>query len=155
LLSKSRSSDGRLWLPLFAWLLIIFLFSTDTFAGGETSRFIIPVLRSLMPWLDETQLLFMHYIIRKAGHVTEYFILAMLAWRTFSVSQIGWLRPKLFAAALVLGVALSDEFHQAFTFSRVGSFADIGYDCVGGGLALLLMPKSRHESGPLHSHSVL
>jgi VanZ family protein len=98
---------------------------------------------------------FWHGVIRKVGHVTEYAILGFLAWRTFSVHSSVGLKPKLFAAALVLAFALTDEFHQLFVPSRTSSLMDVGYDFIGGIIVLMLLPKSRNESGTLHSHSVL
>ena len=57
--------------------------------------------------------------------------------------------------ALVLVVAVSDEFHQSFVPSRTSALTDVGYDFAGGMAALLLMSRLRNETRPLPSHSVL
>src|SRR4030095_12861144 len=94
-------------------------------------------------------------VCRKAGHVLEYFVLGILLCRAFSRGSVDWLRAGFFALALLLAVALSDEFHQSFVPSRTSALTDVGYDFVGGMTALLLMSWLRNETRPLSSHSVL
>jgi VanZ family protein len=136
-------------------MVVIFFFSTDTFSGANTGGLIQGILKSLFPSLSVLELQFWHAVIRKAGHVTEYSILGFLAWRTLSGYPWAGPRAKLLAGTFVLVFALSDEFHQLFVASRTGSLIDVGYDFLGGLIMLALLPKSRNESGTLHSHSVL
>jgi VanZ family protein len=155
-LSKSESTNKtRVWFPLLAWMVVIFFFSTDTFSGANTLGLIQSILKFMFPSLSVSQLQFWHGVIRKAGHVTEYAILGFLAWRAFKIYPWVGVRAKVFAGAFVLVFALSDEFHQMFVASRTSSLVDVGYDCMGGFIMLMLLPKSRNESGTLHSHSVL
>src|SRR5262245_3545512 len=130
-------SRWRLWAPVFAWVLVIFLFSTDSFSANHTSGFILPTLRFLFPGMSEDQHHFWHLVCRKAGHVTEYFILGLLTWRAF--------RKALISAAFILAIALTDEFHQSFVASRTGALADVGYDFIGGVMALILLQVLRRE----------
>ena len=136
-------------------MVVIFFFSTDTFSATHTSGIIEPFLKFLFPFLSGSQLEFWHAVCRKAGHVTEYFILGFLSWRTFRVYFFEGFKPKAFAAAFVLVFALSDEFHQMFVASRTSSLMDVGYDFAGGLIVLMLLPRSRNEDGSLHPHSVL
>jgi VanZ family protein len=53
----------------------------------------------------------------------------------------------------VFTTALLDEWHQSFTASRGASLVDVGYDCVGGVLALWLI--TTYETWRLRSHSIL
>jgi VanZ family protein len=153
-LSKSASTSSR-WLPLLAWILVISFFSTDRFAGGETSRFILPALRWLFPGLSPQQLELGHAICRKAGHVLEFFVLGLLASRAFQTGDThGW-RPWIASAALVLLVAIFDEFHQSFVPSRTSSIMDVGYDFAGGLMALFLLSKLRDETRTLPSYPIL
>jgi VanZ family protein len=140
------------WTPLLVWLLTIFFFSTDSFSAGQTSRFISPLLISLFPGLSPHQLDVWHAVIRKLSHVGAYFILAVLAYRSFrqeSESVGAFVR----AGMLVLVTALLDEFHQSFTASRGASIMDVGYDCLGGLWALWLI--TTYENRRLRSYSVL
>ncbi len=154
-LYPSGNTKRQTWLPLIAWMVVIFVFSTDTFSADNTGGLIKSVLRFLFPSMSVSQLHFWHGVIRKAGHVTEYAILGFLAWRVFVVQPWAGPKPKLFAVAFVLVFALSDELHQMFVASRTGSLVDVGYDFMGGFITVMMLPRSRHESGTVHSHSVL
>ncbi len=141
------------WLPLVVWLVSIFLFSTESFSAGETSHFIVPVLTFLFPNWSLQQLDIGHAVIRKLAHITEYFILALLAYRTLRYEKRDLLDAKVWTGVLVLLAALSDEFHQSLTLTRQASIVDVGYDCLGALWALWLI--STYETRRLRSHSVL
>ena len=155
LLYPSTNTKARSWLPLIAWMVVIFFFSTDTFSGAHTAGIIEGILKFLFPFLSISQLEFWHAVCRKAGHVTEYSVLGFLAWRTFRTYSWFEVKAKLFAAGFVLAYALSDEFHQLFVASRTSSLMDVGFDFIGGLIVLMALPRSKNESGTVHSHSVL
>jgi VanZ family protein len=150
-----QNTSNRHWLPLVVWMVVIFLFSTDAFSSDRTSGLIHRILTFLFPFMSISQLHFWHGVIRKAGHITEYSILALFAWRALAVHPWAAFKPKVFAAAFVLVFALTDELHQMFVASRTSSLMDVGYDFMGGLIMLMFLPKSRNESGTVHSHSVL
>ena len=152
---RSGNTRRRYWLFLLAWIVAIFVFSTDSFSSNESSRFVIPILTFFFPGLSGPEIWFLHGAVRKSAHVAEYLVLGFFAYRAFSAGRQASLKPRLAAAALVVTVALSDEFHQSLTLSRTGSLFDVGYDCLGGFAALLLLPSSKHEVRTVHSHSVL
>ena len=131
----------------------MFYFSTDAFSANETSRFIVPALTYLFPRLSTHQIDFWHIVIRKWGHVTEYFILTMLAFRSFRQEGSDPAETKLKTMTFVLMAALLDEWHQSFTVSRGASIVDVGYDCVGGVLSQWLI--ATYETWRLRSHSIL
>jgi VanZ family protein len=137
------------------WIFAIFVFSTDSFSSGETSRIIVPALKFLFPSLSPEQLQMAHLICRKAGHVLEYLVLGVLAWRATSTTPFTGIKPEWLTAGLVLAVALSDEFHQSFVPSRTSALGDVGYDFFGGLLGLALMLRLRNEPRTIPSHSVL
>jgi VanZ family protein len=154
-MSLSRSRSINPWIAPLLWIVVIFLFSTDSFSASGTSRFIVPALKFLLPFLSPEQLALGHAVCRKAGHVLEYFVLGIFLCRAFSRGSTDWMRTGFFAMALLLVVALSDEFHQSFVPSRTSALTDVGYDFAGGMAALLLMSRLRNETRPLPSHSVL
>jgi VanZ family protein len=141
------------WVPLLAWLITIFFFSTDAFSSGETSKIIVPILTFFFPHLSAHEINAWHDVIRKCAHIAEYFILAVLAYRTIRLDRPDLRRAKLKTAIFVLLAALLDEFHQRFTHSRGASIIDVGYDCLGAVSALLLI--TTYETGRLRSRSVL
>jgi VanZ family protein len=125
------------WFPVIIWMGVIFGMSTGMFASDHTSRFIVPLLNFLFPRLSPEDIDLMHGLIRRAGHVTEYFILGILLFRAFrSDSPYPW-RPRwtLYAIITVVGYAMSDEFHQSFVATRTASFVDVSIDSAGGVLS--------------------
>jgi len=128
------------WVPVIAWMLLIFVGSSDVLSAEHTSRFIVPFLRWLDPHISYATIAAVHLVIRKLGHVTEYAILAALLWRalrgtflTFSLTIVAF-GTFLITAAF----AASDEFHQSFVMSRTASPHDVLIDCVGVACAILV-----------------
>jgi len=142
--SASSSTPQRAWRygPLVLWLIMISIFSTAEFSSINTSGFIGPVLLWLFPDLSESRLAAIHFLIRKAGHFTEYAILALLARRAFVASSKANIQRRWFELGLLLVTcyALLDEFHQSFVPSRTASIYDSAID-VAGGLTVLLIFK--------------
>ena len=66
------------WLWVALWMLIIFLFSTSTFSGENTSRIIGPILKWILPDISSEAVSFIQFLFRKTAHVIEYAILAIL-----------------------------------------------------------------------------
>jgi VanZ family protein len=127
----------RRWLPVAIWLAVIFVASTTLFTPEHTSAAIDPILRALFPRAIPREIDRLHLAVRKAGHVVEYAILAILLARaTLAVTPI---RPWWFVVSLSLLalVAASDEFHQLFVPGREGSIKDVLLDIAGGAAALV------------------
>ena len=153
MIRNDRTLVLEYWLPLLLWISAVYLFSTDAFSGSQTSRFIVPVLQFLFPWLDAPGIELLHGIIRKFGHVGEYFVLTALAYRSFRYEQSGIVRARLRAVTFIVLAAISDEVHQLMTTSRSGSLMDVGYDTLGGVCALWLI--TIYEIRHLRPYSVL
>ena len=141
------------WIPIVAWLLVMFLFSTDMMSSSETSRFIVPALKFLFPGLTESGISFWHGVIRKLAHVTEYFILATFVYRALKFERPNLIDAKLRTIVFVALAALLDEFHQSFVPSRTATIIDVGYDCLGGVWALWMI--AVYEFRRLRSHTLL
>ncbi len=84
-------------------------------------------------------------ILRKIGHITEYFVLVLLVSRALSGSTF-----KIDKKSIVWGAifsflfSISDEYHQTFTHGRHGAPIDVGIDSVGiilAGMGLLRFKK--------------
>lgn len=103
----------RRWLPLLAWMAVIFYFSHQPKVS----------LPSYGVW---------DLLVKKGAHMAAYALLALLARR----AGLG-LGPAAILAALY---AASDEFHQTFIPGRNGTVADVLIDLVGVALGLLLHP---------------
>lgn len=134
---------GRLWRygPLALWIGLIFFASTGNLSASNTSRFMRPLLLWLFPDISLSDLLFVNFLVRKAAHITEYALLALLAARAFLTSSHDKLRTKWFIAAfaLVAVCALLDEYHQSFLGTRTSTIYDSLIDMCGGAIALALV----------------
>lgn len=129
------------WLPVILWTGLIFWMSTDTFSAKNTSLIIEPLVRFLLPGISEQSLALIHGLVRKAAHLTEYFILGLLLFRallsTFPESTP--MRLALRSLAVAALIAAGDEFHQSFVATRTASVLDVGIDIIGGLFALGVM----------------
>lgn len=124
------------WWPAIAWAIAISGFSTGAFTSENTSRIIIPVLHFLFPHASPDTLAFMHHIIRKCAHFTEYFIFSLLILRGFRAGEKGTrLRWALLTILIVAGYASLDEFHQSFVPGRTPAVTDVLIDTTGGAMA--------------------
>lgn len=155
-LSPFESINRRLpWYLLFAWIALIFLFSTDTFSGERSSGVLSRILTFFFQDISAAQLASVNFAVRKSAHVSEYFVLGFLALGAFRTKVTADVRARLCSIALVLVIALSDEFHQSLTVSRTGTIVDVAYDCFGGFAAILILPRARHESRAIPAHPFL
>ncbi|HEX6187818.1 MAG TPA: VanZ family protein [Pyrinomonadaceae bacterium] len=135
--------------PLIVWAVLIFIGSSNLMSASNTGGILRPVVLWAFPSASEATLIFLHFLVRKAAHFTEYAILALLAARAFRTSSGDFLRNHWFAVSLtfVALYALSDEFHQSLVSSRTGSIYDCLIDTAGGLVALLLV-RARVASVP-------
>ena len=132
----------KYWLPVLAWMFLIFSASSDTLSSQRTSRIIGPLLRWLKPDISEETLYRVQYAVRKAAHMAEYAVLAVLMWRAWRQPVKGDPRPWLWreAGLVLVGCliyAASDEVHQAFVPSREARIGDVVFDATGAALGLL------------------
>jgi VanZ like family len=74
---------------------------------------------------------------RKLIHSAEYGLLFTLWWRAF-----GWRRARL-AAAIAIGYAMTDEFHQSFVAGRHATPVDVLIDSTGVMIAAGLLTLRR------------
>ena len=128
------------WWPAIAWAGVIFTMSTDPFSAQHTASFFEPLLRWLKPGLTAAQFAFLHHLIRKSAHFTEYFVFFLLLYRAVRSKRTGWrwswgIEALFFAA----GYAVLDEIHQAFVASRGASAYDSLLDSTGAFVALVVL----------------
>jgi VanZ family protein len=128
----------KYWLPVAAWMIFIFIGSTDLLSAEHTSRFIGPFLHWLDPNVSDATVASVQLVVRKCAHLTEYAILSALLYRAFRQRQprVGRALSMSFFIAAVY--AALDEFHQSFIASRTGSPWDLLIDCAGALAGLLI-----------------
>ena len=152
-LSQSQHRFSR-YGPLIIWAVLIFIGSSNLLSGSNTSMFLERPLHWLFPQAGDATLRALHFVLRKAGHFSEYAVLALLAARAFRTSSRELLRTHWFWAAFILAAAysLTDEFHQSFVPSRGASIYDSMIDSLGGltALAWLALRTRRKHGQDLH-----
>src|SRR5262245_59166353 len=123
-------------------MAVIFSASSDTLSSQHTSRIIGPLLRWLKPDISEETLSRVQYAVRKAAHMLEYAVLAVLLWRAWrqpvKADPRPWQWPQAgLALVCCLVYAASDEVHQAFVPSREARVEDVFFDVTGATLGLM------------------
>lgn len=136
-----RSSLILLWAVTVAWAAQIYNFSTATFGGVFTTWLLTQILHLLNLTVSFPTFLFLHHLMRKSAHVTEYALFAMLLYYSLGGSRHReWRWPLALWATVVAGVySLTDEFHQVFVPGRGPSLRDCGIDTLGAVLGILIL----------------
>jgi VanZ family protein len=128
------------WLAVLLCVAAIWMLSGNSFSAASTSRFLTPFLRWLDPDISWRAIVRAHFFVRKAAHLTEYAILAMLAFRALRLSlDVSAPRVIGLALGLVVAVAALDELRQSFLATRTGSLADVAINFTGGTLGVGLI----------------
>ena len=143
----SRSRFGR-YGPLVLWAALIFIGSGNVLSAEHTS-ILLPLVRRLFPSISDQSLAIIHFLVRKAGHLTEYAIFASFAARAFRTSSHDLLRRHWFWISWLLAIAyaLSDEFHQSFVPARTASIYDSMIDSAGALVGLFIVWLSARKGG--------
>jgi VanZ family protein len=128
----------RYWLPAIIVAILISFFSTRYFSSEETARVIFPVLRWLFPSASRHMLHFMHFVIRKLAHVTEFAVFSIAVFHGVRGNRSGWrLDWALFTLLIAVAYAGLDEWHQSFVPLREPRLRDVFVDGAGALLAQL------------------
>jgi len=121
------------------WLALVLFLGSAYFAAHETGRFVLPVLKFLMPGVPFGQLLAIHVALRKLAHVAEYAVLALLWYK--AIYRVGGRTPRVsawVALSICLVCAFADEAHQSALASRTGSARDFLIDAFAATLMLTI-----------------
>jgi len=145
----------KAWLPALLWMGVIFMMSAAPGdLSGEQSGLIVRVILSVHGFffgekqLSPDVLELLHTLVRKAAHMSEYAVLALLYLH--ALRQSGAPRPWRKALLLCALYAASDEVHQAFVPDRGPSPVDVLIDTAGAciGLALARIASRTRHSKP-------
>ena len=134
----------KYWLPVLAWMALIFTGSSDARSYEHSSLFVGPFLHWLFPHMTQTRIDEIHLFIRKCAHLTEYAVLALLLWRALrrpvrkDPRPWNWREARL-TLLIVMLYAATDEFHQFFIPDRTSLVSDVMIDTVGGVMGLFAL----------------
>src|ERR1043166_5765562 len=113
---QQRTRLYRYWLPPTVWAALIFAGSTDVLSSGQTGSLLETVFNAILGHpLPPSQFAALHFAVRKAGHLFEYFVLGWLLFRAIRAGRPGWdIRWAVGAIVIAALYAASDEWHQSF-----------------------------------------
>lgn len=129
----------RRWIYVIIWAIVIFLFSNQNGQESNNNNVLVVYVLNLLG-IDINSIFgeLTHFIIRKAAHMTEYFILYILSYRAlkedFSINK-----SMIYGLLITFLYASTDEFHQYFIPGRGPAFKDVLIDTGGGVLALAIV----------------
>ncbi|MGZ6268664.1 MAG: VanZ family protein [Candidatus Limnocylindrales bacterium] len=106
------------WLPVALWAGLIFAFSAQSNLKFAEAA---PV----------------DFVVRKAGHMFVFGVLAVLLWRALTSARID--RAVVWSWLIATAYAGTDELHQSFTSGRHPSPVDVGIDAAGALIALYVL----------------
>jgi len=136
------------WILVIGWMVLIFLFSSQP---GEVSsgnnKFVIYLFNLFGLDLNSIFGTMSDFIVRKAAHFTEYFILYILLYKSIKIDRDVSIKVFISCILIVFLYACTDEFHQAFVPGRVAAFRDVMVDTCGGILAFIVMYISARKKG--------
>lgn len=127
----------KYFIPSALLMFIIFMFSSQT--GDESAGLSLKItlwIQKILPFITSQDLL--HFMIRKAAHMSEYAILTFTYIYGYSHYQISHKKICLFSIMSTFLYACTDEMHQLLVGGRAGQLTDVFIDTSGGILALLI-----------------
>ena len=136
----------------FLWVGVIFSFSLQT--GEVSGDMSSSILQKMISWaavevfeeigpITQIQWDFLHLILRKCAHFTEFAILGILS--TFTLFQTKVARKAVLAIGFCLAIASMDETLQLFVDGRVGSVMDVLIDVAGASVGVLAVIIGKKE----------
>lgn len=129
--------DIKYWAPAILWAAVILAASSPALSAEQTGHWIQEIVTSVTGSpLSAGTFEAVHFTIRKLGHLTEYGIFGVLAFRAFRGERRGWSRRWMLSAlAAALMLASIDEWHQTFVPGRTGAVTDVWIDVCGAAMA--------------------
>ena len=132
------------FVPALCMMVMIYSFSAED--GKTSAAFTYKVSVKVVETVDQVANLDLsqteienyanhfHHLIRKCGHVTEYFLLAVSLALPLYVYGLRGIWLTLVAGAICVGFAALDEYHQLFVSGRGASKRDVAIDSIFAGI---------------------
>jgi VanZ family protein len=131
---------AKYWVPVLAWMALIFYASGDTKSLYHSARALAPLMT---PNIQADTFRPVVMVARKCAHSAEFAVLALLLWRALratSAQPNGWCwRVARQAWLWAVCYGIMDEVHQIFVPTRRPEAWDVFYDAIGGAAGLLAL----------------
>lgn len=137
------------FLPAILMMYVIFTFSSQTaeVSGDLSYKISYQIIETKNEVLNQgmsyDEIAYeansIHYYVRKAAHMTEYFLLAIAISFPLYVYRVRGFWLMLLAGIVCVGFAGLDEYHQSFVAGRSPALKDVGIDSIGAFIGILLV----------------
>lgn len=135
------------WVVVVLYLAMIFYFSSqDGTKSHKVSSELLQYLKFLVVLIPERIQRYlsgayrnMEFILRKAAHFTEYFILSFVFYRAMVISGVRVKKSMIVTLVFCFLYAVSDEVHQVFVPGRAFAVGDIIIDTLGAALGIIVI----------------
>jgi len=137
------------FVPMLAMMALIFSFSAQSGvdSGQLSHRVSCKIVevggrildKPLEDWQVEAYADKIEPLVRKAAHMTEYFIFAITVALPFYVYGLRGFPLLLVAGIICVGFACTDEYHQSFVAGRGPSLRDVCIDSTGAFFGIMLV----------------
>lgn len=126
------------WSLLIGWMMLIFFMSNQPAdISTKQSNLVIKLFSAMGIDLNTHLGEIASFVVRKAAHFTEYFILYCFAIGVCK-QYVDIKRARIYSLVIVLGYAISDEIHQYFIPGREMAIRDVAIDFSGGILGFVV-----------------
>ena len=135
---------SKIWsyLAVVLWMGLIFFFSSQPADDSkELSTGVTEVILSVVEAVAPESDLFvdhLHHFVLKNAHFLIYFVLGILVVRAFRLSEIQGKKSIVFALAICIVYAISDELHQLFVPGRGAQVKDVLIDSTGAFVGIII-----------------
>jgi len=128
------------WALTLMWAALIFYLSTQTFAPDFSQCVLAVVLHFLHLRISPDTFSFLHALLRKLAHLTEYAIFALFLYGLPGERRRRLWQPQRAITSILVAAlySLTDEYHQLYVPGRHASLLDCGLDTIGASLAMLV-----------------
>lgn len=137
------------FLPAILMMYVIYSFSAQTgdVSGNLSYEVSYQIVEMKSNVLNENktdeqlsqEAMGINYYVRKAAHMTEYFLLAIAISLPLYVYGVRGFWLMLLAGIICVGFAGLDEYHQSFVANRTPAVKDVGIDSIGAFIGILLV----------------
>ena len=137
-----------IWIPAVLMAIAIFGFSKQD--GQESSGLSYKAADIILTVCDkagiieyndnnkESMIEAVQFPIRKAAHMTEYAVLAVLIMIALIVDELKGIRTAVISAVITIVFAVTDEIHQFYVPGRCGCVRDVLIDSAGCIIGLII-----------------
>lgn len=139
-MGKYSKKKILMWILFLCWISFIFYMSNQpAVISDQQSGFVIDLITALGIDIESKFGELTNFAVRKTAHVSEYCILAFIAYNLVRCYTEKKNHARLYCIVIVFLYACTDEIHQLFVPGRSGMFRDVLIDTSGAVIAAVVL----------------